>query len=71
MDEYKKCILIDKLVILCGVLGFIADVVAIILGLLGTIPIDVNYVILLPISIFFIFYGAKQIRKDNEKYHQK
>lgn len=71
MDDYKKSILIDKLVILCGVLGFIADIVAIILGLLGTIVFDINYVILLPISIFFIIYGGKQIQKDNEKYHQK
>ena len=71
MDEYKKCILIDKLLILCGVLGVIAEIVAIVLGLLGEIQFDINYVILFPVSVFFIVYGAKLIKKDNDRFHRK
>ncbi len=71
MDDYKKCMIVDKCVILCGVLGFIADIVAIILGLQGTIEFDINYVILLPVSIFFIFYGAKMLKRDKERFGDK
>ena len=71
MDDYKKCMLIDKCVILCGVLGFIADVVAIILGLLEVIPFDINYCILLPVSIFFIIYGGKTLKRDKERFGDK
>ena len=71
MDDYKKCMLVDKCVILCGVLGFIADVVAIILGLNGVMNFDINYVILLPVSIFFIFYGAKTLKRDKERFGDK
>lgn len=68
MDDYKKCMLIDKCVILCGVLGFIADIVAIVLGLNGEMEFDINYVILLPVSIFFILYGAKILKRDKKRF---
>ena len=71
MDEYKKCMLIDKCVILCGILGFIADVVAIILGLQGVMEFDINYVILLPVSIFFIIYGGKLLKRDKDRFDRQ
>lgn len=71
MDDYKKCMLVDKCVILCGILAFIADAVAIILGVKGEIEFDINYVILLPVSIFFIIYGAKILKRDKERFGDK
>ena len=71
MDDYKKCMLVDKCVILCGILGFIADVVAIVLGLQEVIEFDINYFILLPVSIFFIIYGAKTLKRDKERFGDK
>ncbi|MDO5441953.1 MAG: hypothetical protein Q4F55_05320 [Bacillota bacterium] len=68
MNEDSKRVQIDKMIILCGVIGAIIDVVAIVCIIIGKIPFDVSYIILLPVSVFFIFYGRKLVKKDSNKF---
>ncbi len=71
MDDYKKCMLIDKTIIICGVLGLLTGIIAIILGLQGTIRVDTMYLVMIPLSCFFIYYGIKLLIKDKERYGDK
>lgn len=68
MNEDSKRVQIDKLIILCGVIGAIIDLVAIGLIIAGKMVFDLSYIILLPVSIFFIFYGRKLVKKDSNKF---
>ena len=68
MNEESKRIQIDKLIILCGVIGTLIDIAAIVLILIGNIAFDLSYVVLLPVSVFFIFYGNKLLKQDSNRF---
>jgi len=63
--------LVDKTLIIVGAMGVIGGIVAIILSVNGTIAFDLNYVLLLPLAGFFVYWGIRQMKKDKEKYHSK
>ncbi len=69
MDDFKKCMVVDKALIIVGAMGVIGGIVAIILAVNGTILLDLNYILLIPLAGFFIYWGIKQMKKDKEKYH--
>ena len=68
MNEDNKSVQIGKMIILSGVIGVINDVIAIVCIIIGKIPFDVSYIIFLLVSISFIFYGRKLVKKDSNKF---
>ena len=69
MNEREKRLLVDRCIILCGILGVIVSGVAVVFGLMGKMEFDIQYIVLLPVAIFFIFYGIKTYKNDKEKFH--
>ena len=69
MEDVKRKIMVDKLLIICGIMGFLIDVVAFVLVFINKIPFDFNYVIFLPVTLFFVFYGRKLLKQDKERYN--
>lgn len=71
MSDYKKCMIIDKTLIICGIIGLLAGIIGVILGLQGTIRFEITFFVMIPLACFFIYYGMKLLRNDKERYSDK
>lgn len=68
MSKYKQCMLVDGIVIGLGIAGAAYVLVKLLLALQGHILIDLNELLILPVAVFFVYYGFRQMAKDKKKY---